>query len=220
MKDFLEIIKKSELFYSLNDKEIEILFECLQVKIKDFDKEKYIFKSGDKISEIGLVLSGKVHIINEDYWGNRNIIYEIKESEIFGEAFACTQNILPVSVISIQKSKVMFIDFNRITKTCSFTASVREILIRNLAIILSKNNIILTSKIEHMSKRNTREKLLSYLSEQANIAKSSKFSIPFNRQQLADYLCIDRSAMSSELSKLKSEGIIKYKKEQFELLKS
>lgn len=217
MIEFLEVIKKSELFENLTDKEIELLFKCLRVTVKDFEKGEYIFNSGEREREIGLVLFGKVHMINEDYWGNRNIICDIVESQIFGEAFACAQQILPVSVVAVQKSKIMFIDFNRIVKTCSFSAAMREILISNLLVILSKNNIILTSKIEHMSKRNTREKLLSYLSEQAKIFKSSKFSIPFDRQQLADYLCIDRSAMSNELSKLKKEGIINFDKEKFEL---
>lgn len=217
MREFLDIIKKSELFGNLTNDEIETLFRCLQVTVREYEKGEYIFNSGEKEKEIGLVLTGKVHIINEDYWGNRNILCDVLESEIFGEAFACAQEILPVSVVAVQKSKIMFIDFTRIIKTCSFSASVREILISNLLIILSKNNIILTSKIEHMSRRNTREKLLSYLSEQAKINKSSSFSIPFDRQQLADYLCIDRSAMSNELSKLKKEGKIDFDKEKFRL---
>lgn len=217
MKKFLNIIKKSELFANLSEEEIEILFNCLKVSVREYEKGEYIFNSGEKEQEIGLVLSGKVYIINEDYWGNRNILFDVGESQIFGEAFSCAQSILPVSVVAVQKSKIMFIEFRRIIKICSFSASVREVLINNLLVILSKNNINLTSKIEHMSKRSTREKLLSYLSEQAKIFKSSEFSISFNRQQLADYLCIDRSAMSNELSKLKKEGIIDYEKDKFQL---
>ena len=218
MQEYLEVIKKSKLFYNITDKEIELLFECLNVKINDYDKGEFIFNSGEPIKEVGLILKGKVHVINEDYWGNRSIFRDVTEGEIVGDSFACADEVLPVSILSVEKTKMMLIDFKRIVQTCSVSASIREIIIGNLLNILSKNNIILTEKINHMSKRSTREKLLSYLSEQARKNKSSSFSISFNRQQLADYLCIERSSMSNELSKLRNEGILEYEKEKFKLL--
>lgn len=158
-------------------------------------------------------------MINEDYWGNRNIILEGKEGEIFGEANACKRQKLATSLIAIQNTKVMIINFSKIINICSVSLSLKEKVIRNLLGILSKNNIELTLKIGHMSRRTTREKILSYLSERANLLGKIEFEIPFDRQQLADYLCIDRSAMSKELSNLKKEGILNYKKSWFRLLK-
>ncbi len=219
MKEYLEIIKKSKLFENVKDVEMNELFKCLDVKVKSYDKGEFILTQGDEAKDIVLILTGRVHVISEDYWGNRTIFEDLKEGEIFGESFASTREVLSVGMIAIEKTKVMLIDFTRIIQTCSESISVREIIIKNLLKIISGNNIILTKKIEHMSKRSTREKLLSYLSEQAKINKKSEFSIPFNRQELADYLSVERSAMSNELSKLRTEGILEYQREKFKLLK-
>lgn len=219
MLEYLEIVKKSKLFLGIDDRELENLFKCLKVEVKDYNKNEYIIESGKENKNIVLILKGKVYLINEDYWGNRNIILEGKEGEIFGEANACRGQKPSTNLIAVQNTKVMLINFSRIINICPLSLTLRETLIKNLLEILSKNNIELTLKIGHMSRRTTREKLLSYLSERANFLGKTEFEIPFDRQQLADYLCIDRSAMSKELSKLKKDGILDYKKEWFRLLK-
>ena len=168
---------------------------------------------------MGIVLSGKVHIVREDYYGNRNIVAIVSTGEMFGEVFACAgTDLMPVSVFAEEISEIMFIDLRSITTTCGQGCEFHGVIIRNLLRIVSEKNLILNRKIDFLSKRSTREKLLSYLSAQAKRTGSAEFSIPFNRQELADFLCVDRSAMSAELSKMSRDGLIRYEKSRFRLL--
>lgn len=219
MKKFLPILKRSKLFLGINENELENLLKCLSATVKEYKKDEYIFRIGDNILSVGLNLSGSVHIIKEDYWGNKTILTEISEGSVFGESYACSQNPqLAVSAVSMGKTKIMLLDVKRIIKTCPSTCIFHARLIQNLIIVLANKNIMLTEKIEHISQRTTRSKLLSYLSEQSQHAANPSFDIPFNRQQLADYLSVDRSAMSNELCKLRDEGVIKFEKKHFVLL--
>ena len=168
---------------------------------------------------MGIVLSGKVHIVREDYYGNRNIVAIVSPGEMFGEVFACAgTDLMPVSVFAEEISEIMFIDLRSITATCGQGCESHDVISRNLLRIVSEKNLILNRKIDFLSKRSTREKLLSYLSAQAKRTRSAEFSIPFNRQELADFLCVDRSAMSAELSKMSRDGLIRYEKSRFRLL--
>jgi CRP-like cAMP-binding protein len=165
-----------------------------------------------------MVVSGSVHIVKDDAWGNSNIIAEISDGEMFAEAVVCSGiGILPVSVIAAADSEVMFFDFQRVIQTCSSACVFHTMLIRNMIAVFARKNVLLTGKMEHITKRTTKEKLLSYLSEQARVHNSSSFEIPFDRQGLADYLSVERSALSSEMSKLKLNGVITYRKSHFEL---
>lgn len=218
MENYYNILKKSKLFSGIDEKEIALMLNCLNATIKEYNKDDFVFRVGEKITDVGLVLFGTVHIINEDYWGNRVIISQIKEGNLFGESYACSNSpAKTISAVAVEDTKIMFLDVKRIITTCSSGCVFHTRLIKNLITVLSEKNLLLTSKIDHTSKRSTREKLLSYLSEQSKIANSSSFSIPFDRQQLADFLCVDRSAMSSELSKMKKEGILNYNKCNIEL---
>ncbi|WP_250278980.1 Crp/Fnr family transcriptional regulator [[Clostridium] colinum] len=218
MEKYIPIIKKSRLFYNVSDDEIKNILKCLAVDVKTYKKGEYIYKVGDTINYLSLVVSGTVHIEKEDFWGNKNILIEICEGEVFGESYACINN-EPISInaISSSNSKVILFDikkaFNPSCPYCSFNTK----LIQNLIIALATRNKTITEKFEHLSKRTIRNKLLSYLSEQSIKNKSSSFYIYFNRQQLADYLCVDRSAMSKELSKMRKEGLLNFNKNYFEL---
>ena len=165
------------------------------------------------------MLTGNVHVIQEDFWGNRTILANIEPGELFGEAFSCAGlDKLPVSVLAVQDSEVLMIDYRKIITTCSSSCVFHTALIHNMLRILADKNVMLTQKMELLTKNTTREKLLAYLSLQAQQAGSTKFNIPFNRQGLADYLSVDRSAMSAELSKMQKDGVLVYKKNRFELL--
>lgn len=219
MKKYLLKIKKSHLFAGINAQEIEMMLNCLSAVARHFKKGDYIIRSGDSVSSIGLVVAGGVHIQREDFWGNRTILSEISESGIFGESYACMPGRpVPISAVAAQDSTVLFLDVRRITTTCPSACAFHARLIQNLITALAHKNVMLTGKMEHMAQRSTREKLLSYLSERAQAAGSPSFEIPFDRQQLADYLCVDRSAMSNTLCRLRDEGVLTFHKAHFELL--
>ena len=218
MKNILEILSQSPLFASINPNQLTSLLSCLSAREVEFGKDAYIHQAGSTIQEVGIVLSGSVNIIQEDFWGNRTILSKLGPSELFGESF-CSANLflLPVSVVTTEPSTILFIQFQKIITTCSSTCVFHTTLIHNLVTLLAMKNIMLTFKIGHMAKRSTKDKLLSFLSHSAILAKSNSFSIPYSRQELADYLCVDRSAMSNELSKLKEDDLIDFHKNSFHL---
>lgn len=219
MKKFLHIIKKAPLFLGTDEKEIETMLNCLSAKTAVYNKNDFIFRYGDSISTVGMVLSGSVHIINEDFWGNRSILSRIPAGLLFGETYACAQaESIGVSAIAAEQTEVLFLDVLRITSVCSCACVFHTKLIRNLLSVFAERNLTLMRKMDYLVKRTTREKLLSYLSDESLKNGSPVFEIPFNRQQLADYLSVDRSAMSNELSKLRDEGVLNFQKNRFELL--
>lgn len=219
MRKYIPILKKSKLFLGIDNLELENMLKCLCANVKQYKKDEYVFRFGENISSVGLVLSGSVHIVKEDYWGYKTILSEISQGMLFGETYACSQNIpITVNAIASEKSDIIFLDIKRIMTCCASACVFHTRLIQNLVTVLADKNIMLTDKIEHISQRTTRNKILSYLSEQSQKNSSSRFEIPFNRQQLADFLSVDRSAMSNELCKLRDEGILRFEKNSFELL--
>ncbi|MEA5085507.1 hypothetical protein SDC9_101166 [bioreactor metagenome] len=218
MEKYFNIIKKSALFKGIDTNEINVVLNCLLAKQSKYTKDQFVFRSGEKISTVGMVLSGQVHIIKEDFWGNRTIIAEVSSGSLFGETYACVQaESLGVSVVASENTDILFMDIQRIMTVCTSACDFHTKLIHNLLSVLAEKNLMLTKKMEHISKRTTRDKLLSYLSSQSLKSGKPSFEIPFNRQQLADYLSVDRSAMSNELCKLRDEGILTFQKNSFHL---
>lgn len=218
MQNHLPALKKCRLFIDLSDFEILTLLKCLNAQITVYRKDSFIFQAGDKPEHVGIVLEGCVHIVQEDYWGNRIILNAAEEGHLFGEAFSCAlaEN-FPVSAVASEKTTVMLIDYRKIITTCSATCSFHAGLIQNMLRILADKNILLTRKIEHISKKKIWEKVLSYLSEQALQAGSNSFAIPFNRQELADYLAVERSALSKTLCKMRDDEMLTFHKNKFVL---
>lgn len=219
MQKYLPILKKSPLFAGIGEENLLAMLSCLSAAVKEYPKDSYIFHSKDEVHSVGIVLSGNVHIVKEDYWGNLLLINQLGAGQLFGEAFTCAQipNI-PVSVVAVSAAKILFINYKKIVVTCSSACTFHNRLIQNILKSVAAKNLALTQKMEHMSCRTTREKLLSYLSEQSLHTGSSIFEIPYNRQQLADYLCVDRSAMSAELGRMRDEGMLFFHKNKFTLL--
>ena len=216
--DYIKILKNSALFYGLSEEEINKALKYSKMGICVYKKGTYVFNSGDVIKNIGLVVEGTVMVEKEDYYGNRSIIAVVREGDIFGEVYACIKNgQSDVSVSTIKDSKILMVNVEFILSGERDVDGLSGVIERNLVSILAQKAYILTKKISHITKRTTREKLMSYLSETARDSGSGKFKIPFNRQELADYLCVDRSAMSNELSKMRKEGIIEYNKNYFEI---
>ncbi len=214
-----EKIKNCPLFDEISYDQLTKLLECMKAKVVRFKKNQTVFLEGDPAKFIGIVLSGSVQVVMEDYFGNRNIIAIIEPGQLFGEAFACAfVDSLPVSVTTICDSEIMLIESERIITQCEKVCGFHNQIIHNLLRIVAEKNLKLNHKIQFTSRRTTKEKLMAFLMYQAKLAKSSSFYISYDRQQLADYLGVERSAMAAELSKLRSEGAIECRKNYFKLL--
>jgi CRP-like cAMP-binding protein len=219
MKKYIPILKRTKLFSGISEEDFESMLSCLDASVREFKKGEYVFRGGEHIGQITVLLSGELHIQRDDYWGNRDIVNRISVGEMFGEAYIAPESgALPNDVVALEDSTVIFFDVRRITTVCSASCRFHSMVIQNLFFALSEKNRVLVQKLGHISKRSTREKLMSYLSEQAERQNSASFSIPFNRQQLADFLSVDRSAMSNELCKMRDDGLIEFEKNQFRLL--
>lgn len=219
MKKYFDVLRKCTLFNDIDDKDIIPLLGCLEAKVEEYDKKYTIFAQGNPAKFIGIVLSGSAQMENVDFYGNRSIVAKIEESEIFGEAFACAGvDKIPVTVITNEPGEIMLIDCNRILRSCSNACGFHRQIIFNLMKELATKNLMFHRKLEITSQRSTREKLMTYLMQQAKITGSDSFTIPFDRQELADFLEVDRSGLSSEIGKLKKEGVIDCNKSSFVIL--
>ena len=219
MKKYLEILKKCPLFHGIAEENLLRMLTCLGARVTAFDKKYTIFAEGTPARHIGIVLSGSAQMIQVDYYGNRSILAEVVPSEIFGEAFACAESRnLPISVIATEPCEVMLIECSHILHTCQNNCGFHQALIFNLMKDLATKNILFHQRIEITAKRSTREKLLAYLVLQTKNTGSHSFEIPFDRQELADYLEVDRSGLSAEISKMRKEGILESHKNHFTLL--
>lgn len=211
-------LKKTSLFRGTSEDELPTLLECLRPSIRDYTKGELILRQGEDVTAVGLVLAGRVHVIEEDFWGNRNILADVLPGDLFAESYAFLPGeLLRVSVIAQESSRIMLVESRRMLDICSSACRFHTRLVQNVLAESARKNLALTRKLSHMSKRNTREKLLSYLSSQSLASGSETFEIPFNRQQLADYLCVDRSAMSNELCKMRDEGLLTFERSSFHL---
>ena len=219
MKKYFDVLRKCRLFDGIGDGELEKMLSCLGARIEYFDKKQTVFSEGSRATHIGIVLSGTVQVIQIDYYGNRNILMEAEASDMVAEAFACAEiETLPVDIVANEPCEVMFIDCSHILHTCSNNCGFHQQMIFNLMKYLAVKTIEFHKKLEITSKRTTREKLLAYLSVYAKKTGKKRFRIPFDRQELADYLEVDRSGLSAEIGKMKKEGIIDCNKNLFVLL--
>ena len=219
MKKYLELLRDCPLFADIDNESLERMLCCLGAKVVHFDKKYTVMAEGTPARQIGIVLSGAVQVVQIDYYGNRSILTSLRAPQVFAEAFACAEvDALPVTVIADEPADVMLIDCRHILHTCKNGCGHHHALIFNLMKDLAKKTLLFHQRIEVTGKRSTREKLLAYLSLQAKTAGSRSFEIPFDRQELADYLEVDRSGLSAEISKLRREGVLICTKNRFELL--
>lgn len=219
MEKYVELLKRTQLFSGVKDTEITSMLHCLQAKLLTFKKGDYVLREGEHIDKLTILVEGKLLVQRDDFWGNRSIVNVIRIGEMFGEAYVAPESgSLLNDVIAEEDSTVIFFDVRRILTVCSTACRFHSMVVQNLFFALSEKNRKLVQKIGHMSKRSTRAKLLSYLSEEAKRHNNNRFTIPFTRQQLADFLCVDRSAMSNELCKMRDEGLLQFDKNKFILL--
>ena len=219
MKKYLKTLKSCPLFRDIESEDLLKMLACLQVTVESFDKKYTIFSEGTPARYLGIVLSGTVQVIRMDYYGNRSILSELGAGQVFSEEFACAETpVMPVSVIACEPCQIMLIDSSHILHTCANQCVFHRQLIFNLMKNLAEKAILFHQKVEIASRRTTREKLMAYLMLQAKDAGSNRFTIPFDRQELADYLEVDRSGLSAEISKLRKEGVLESEKNTFTLL--
>lgn len=217
MKKIFSAIKSNALFNGIGFNNFEKMLKCMEARTQNYKKDDFILLAGNPVNFVGVILSGGVKIIKEDINGNVTILTELATAELFAEAFVCAGiETSPVSVKASKDCDILFINYKKIITTCSSACGFHSQLIENMLRLIAKKNMTLNQKLEILSKRSTRERLLMFFDVQRGMAK--KFSVPYNREEMAHYLCVDRSAMSNELCKMRDDGIIRFKKNEFEIL--
>ena len=219
MKKFNPVLERCALFEGIRMEDLSAMLGCIGGHTVHVAKGQAICREGDPATHVGMVLSGAVRLVRDDYYGNRSIVAHIGPAELFGETYACAGvSALPISVVADEDSEVLLMDCRRITTTCSSACAFHSRIIYNLLRLVAVKNLVFDQKIQVTSKRTTREKLMTYLLNQAKLQNSNDFTIPYDRQELADYLEVDRSGLSAEISKLRKEGVLESEKNQFRIL--
>ena len=219
MEKWIPILKSSQLFAGVEEGELSALLTCLEARPRRYPKGAYVLREGEALHGLPVLVEGSLHIQRDDYWGGRSILGQVGPGELFGEAYVAPgSGPLLNDVVAVAESTVVFFSVERLLTACPSACPFHAAVVRNLLFVLAEKDRQLVRKLGHMSRRTTREKLLSYLSEEAKRQGSSSFSIPFDRQQLADFLSVDRSAMSSALCRMRDEGLLRFHKNQFQLL--
>lgn len=217
--DYLKLFN-IKVFSGYSETQLEKLLKSLDAKFKSYEKGQSIYSSGQKVKELGLVETGSVLIQNTDIYGNTNIINIIEEGDIFAEAYSFFETEkLTIDVIAKEDSNILFLNSKRLFENPCPTCNIKNLFIKNLLVLTAQRNLRLTQRIFNTSPKSIRARVISYLSMIAAKESSNKFTIPLDRKGLADYLSLDRSALSKELGKMKKEGIIDFKKNYFEIKK-
>ena len=211
-------ISNTFLFRGCSEADLENMLQCLDFTTHTYEKGDVIYTAGTVISALGLILSGSVRIENNDFWGNRSVLNVMEPGDTFAEAYACIPNeLLMVDVIANEPCEILFINAQKVLRLCSNMCPFHHKLIQNLIVINAKKSLALSQRIFHTSPKTIRGRLMSYFSQQISIQGSNHITIPFDRQQLADYLGVDRSALSKELGKMKQEGLLEFRKNVFQI---
>lgn len=219
METYYPIIKKCALFRGIEENNYKHLLGCLNVQIKHFKENEYLFFAGDRINKVGVVLSGSVEILKENLAGNKHIIAILESSHLFAEGIVCTTNrISPVTVQAKESTMVMFIPYEKIIRSCGQSCSYHFGLIQNMMVVLGEKNIDLNWKLELLTLKGMREKLASYLVKASFENSSYTFQIPLNRTELADFLNVSRTSMCRELTRMKNDGLIDFYGRSFRIL--
>lgn len=219
MEHFQEL-KQTKIFGLANEIECQAMMFCFKTRFKSFDKNETIVSQGEPMQDVVLIVKGGAIVEHIDSLGDISILMRVRKGEAYGvESAFAGDEAYKDSLIATEKSLVLFMNKHRLINPCENKCKRHELVVRNLMEILANGNIKLMNKISHMSKKTIRDKLMSYFSLLSKKAGTNYFNIPFNKTELANYLSVDRSAMSTELSKMKEEGLIDFEKRQFHLIK-
>ncbi|MBQ8619343.1 MAG: Crp/Fnr family transcriptional regulator [Clostridia bacterium] len=220
MRKYLPQLRQCPLFARIPDEDLLRTLVCLRVQVICVQRDQVILRQGEPAARLGVVLCGGVRVVSSDEYGNHSVIVAVGEREVFADSFACAGlAALPVSVVASQESVVLLLEHKRVITGCRNGCMAHSYLVTNLLRIIAGKNLILSRKLSIVTQRTTREKLLAFLREQQKQSGMHRFTIPFDRQALADYLGVERSAMSAELGRMKRAGLIDYRKNEFEILR-
>ena len=214
-----ENIEKSRLFQGMTAKELSSCLDSLDAREKKYRKDDVILHAGDKTNNIGMVLSGSVTIESNDVWGNCTVLSHVGQNQYFAETYALLGEVLLVDVRANEECRILFCNIKNLLEDSKKSSPWKEKLLKNILIISSQKNLVLSGRSFHTSPKSCRGRLLSYLNATALQTGSGEFDIPFSRQQLADYLNLERTNMSKELSHMQDEGLIEYRKSHFKLIR-
>lgn len=217
MRGRSQILRNTGLFEGIEDDEMETMLKCLGAFTRRYAKDEFLFRRGDRTECLGVVLTGNVRVVREDWWGNRTVLGDVGAGMPICTEYACTSDPLDVSIVANEPTEVMFLDVGRAANVCNSSCEFHNRLVKNLMRNLAGTSMVMNRRLDQLAKRSTREKICAFLSDQARAAGSSDFMIGMNRQEMADYLGVDRSAMSTELGKMQREGIIEFQKNHFVL---
>ena len=217
MRGRSQILRNTGLFEGIEDGEMETMLKCLGAFTRRYAKDEFLFRRGDRTECLGVVLTGNVRVVREDWWGNRTVLGDVGAGMPICTEYACTSDPLDVSIVASEPTEVMFLDAGRAANVCNSSCEFHNRLVKNLMRNLAGTSMVMNRRLDQLAKRSTREKICAFLSDQARAAGSSDFMIGMNRQEMADYLGVDRSAMSTELGKMQREGIIEFQKNHFVL---
>lgn len=218
MREFIEKFHEIPLFDQIDEKDILSALNCIGGYVKKFEAEHFIILDGGDVECVGCVISGLVHMIKEDAWGGRTILAVIEPSQVFGETYVFGDSSkASVSFVAAKDSEILFLPFKRVLHTCSKSCEYHQKLVDNMVSLIAQKNLRLTDKLEITTKRSLRAKILTYLSQESQRSKSKYFTVPLGRLEMADYLCVDRSALTRELSRMRDEGILDFSNNTFRL---
>lgn len=219
MESYYHMLMQTPLFSSLSSDELPHMLDCLNARRKTFEAKQFIIHESDTTEDLGIVLNGQVQIITEDGFGNRSITAKLGPGDLFGQVAASKlAHSSPVSVLADTETDLLLLKFQKLVTPCTRACSFHSRVIENMMNVLAERNLMMNRKLSILSQRTMRDKLLSYLAWQSHDKGSTAFSIPFNRDELADYLCVNRSALSREISKMVEQGIIATERNHFTLL--
>lgn len=209
MDKYCAVLQKSPLFHGFSEEDLQHSLTCWGGSVKTYGRHEIIYPEGARVSQIGVILEGFVDTILEDYWGNRTLLRRFQEGQLFADSFiVAKEQAMPFTAVSASDTVVLMLSYQKMLEPCERICDMHKRLVDNLLTITAKNNIMLLRKITLLTKRTVREKLMGFLSSEARKAGSNQFRLLLNRQELADYLAMDRSTLSSELSKMHREGIL------------
>ena len=211
---------RPRIFHDIDSREYEELLSRRCVRIAQYPRESVIFHTGQNTREFGILLDGEVHIESIDLWGNRLILHSIAPGQSFAETFAFCKVPMMVDVTAVQDSRVLFVDLGILLATENHTCSWYPKLLQNLLILSTGKNLAWSTRMLCISSKSIRTRVMTYLSGEAIRRGTTQFTIPFNRQQMADYLNVERTALSKELGRMQQEGILTFRKNQFCLLQA
>ena len=216
--DYGPVLARCPLFRGMGAEELPALLDCLGAAPRRVEKGETILAAGDPATHLGVVLAGRVQVSRLTAEGQRIVMGELGPGQLFAESFACARaETLPVTAVAAAGGAVLLLDSRRLAAPCSAACAFHARLISNLLSVLADKNLFLAGKVEHLAGRTIKERLLSYLEELSARTGRDAVTVPFDRQALADYLCVDRSALSRTIGQLTREGVLAAERSRFVL---